>query len=67
MIGLQGNKMKGKLMSEFILIMSVCGQKGSFVDIYDLEANPHGVVCCSNCESIVATRESWFAEHGVLV
>jgi hypothetical protein len=59
--------MKGKLMSEFILIKSVCGEKGSFVDVYDLDLNPHGVVCCDNCRSIVATRENWFAEHGVSV
>jgi hypothetical protein len=59
--------MKGKLMSEFIFIYSVCGDSGSFVDVYDLDLNPHGVVCCANCESLVATRESWFAEHGVSV
>jgi hypothetical protein len=54
-------------MSEFILIKSVCGEKGSFVDVDDLDLNPHGVVCCDNCRSIVATRENWFAEHGVSV
>jgi hypothetical protein len=54
-------------MSEFIFIYSVCGDSGSFVDVYDLDLNPHGVVCCANCESLVATRESWFAEHGVSV
>jgi hypothetical protein len=59
--------MKGQLMSEFIFIYSACGEKGAFVDIYDLEANPHGVVCCDNCKSIITTRENWFAEHGVSV
>jgi hypothetical protein len=54
-------------MSEFVFIYSVCGDSGSFVDVYDLDANPHGVICCDNCHTIVATRESWFAEHGVSV
>lgn len=40
-------------------LMSACGSAGSLVDNEDLILNPHGVTCCSNCKSIIETRESW--------
>ena len=42
-----------------ISIASVCGSVSSAIDYADLELNPHGVICCENCVSIVSARESW--------
>jgi bifunctional ADP-heptose synthase (sugar kinase/adenylyltransferase) len=33
-------------MSTFVNLDSVCGKKSASVDIFDLDANPNGVVCC---------------------
>jgi hypothetical protein len=46
-------------MSTYIKLKSVCGDSSASVDIYDVELNPHGVVCCNNCNSIIEARESW--------
>ena len=47
-------------MSTFLNVKSVCGSTTASVDIYDLELNQDGVICCSNCESILICRESWY-------
>jgi hypothetical protein len=53
-------------MSTFFDVKSVCGASSASVDMYDLDLNPHGVICCSNCESIVLCREAWdFLYKGV--
>jgi len=46
-------------MSSFLTIASVCGKSSSSVDIYDLELNEHGFICCDNCESILICRNAW--------
>jgi len=46
-------------MSTFINLASVCGATSASVDVYDLDLNPHGVICCDNCKSIVLCREAW--------
>jgi hypothetical protein len=46
-------------MSTFINLDSVCGATTASVDVYDLELNPHGVICCDNCNSIVLCRKAW--------
>lgn len=50
-------------MSMFIKVSSVCGSTTSSMDVFDLELNPHGTICCSNCRLIVDTRESWAKEY----
>ena len=51
-------------MSTFITVPTACGAATTDIDIFDLELNPHGGVCCDACRSIIATRESWISEHG---
>ena len=46
-------------MSTFINLASVCGATSASVDVYDLDLNPHGVICCDNCQSIVLCRKAW--------
>jgi hypothetical protein len=46
-------------MSTFVSVKSVCGAVTTTIDMYDLELNQHGVICCDNCESIVSCREAW--------
>ena len=46
-------------MSTYFDVKSVCGATSAPIDMYDLELNPHGVICCDNCESIVLCREAW--------
>jgi hypothetical protein len=46
-------------MSTFFDVKSVCGASSASVDMYDLELNRDGVICCSNCESIVLCRKAW--------
>ena len=46
-------------MSTYVNYKSVCGAVTTTIDIYDIELNPHGVICCSNCESIVLCRNAW--------
>ena len=50
-------------MSTFIQMKSVCGNASSSVDIFDAPLNPHGVICCDACKSIVSARESWALEY----
>jgi hypothetical protein len=49
----------GSKMSTFVNVKSVCGNASGSVDIYDLDANPNGVVCCDNCKSILICRNAW--------
>jgi hypothetical protein len=46
-------------MSTFVNLPSVCGATSASVDVYDLDLNPHGVICCDNCKSIVLCRKAW--------
>ena len=46
-------------MSTFLTVASVCGKSSASVDVYDLDLNPHGVICCDNCESILMCRKAW--------
>jgi hypothetical protein len=46
-------------MSTFVNVKSVCGNTSASVDIYDLELNPDGVICCDNCKSILMCRSAW--------
>jgi hypothetical protein len=39
-------------MSTFVNLPSVCGATSASVDVYDVDLNPHGVICCDNCKSI---------------
>jgi hypothetical protein len=31
----------------------------SSIDIFDLELNPHGIICCPECQTIIESREAW--------
>ena len=54
-------------MSFYVYVSSVCGASGSDVDVYDLPLNDEGVICCGNCETILACREAWYQVYdGVL-
>jgi hypothetical protein len=46
-------------MSTLAPMPSICGATTAMVDIYDFDLNPHGVVCCDNCESILICRKAW--------
>jgi hypothetical protein len=46
-------------MSTFINLHSVCGASSAKVDVQDVKLNPHGVICCDNCESILLCRKAW--------
>ena len=46
-------------MSTYVNLASVCGATSASVDVYDLDLNPHGVICCDNCKSIVMFRKAW--------
>lgn len=48
-------------MSTFVSIDSACGRVTTSIDIFDRELNPHGVVCCGECETIIESREAWLA------
>ena len=48
-------------MSTYINVKSVCGIKSAKVDVQDLDLNPHGVICCDNCKSILVCRNAWGA------
>lgn len=50
-------------MSTFITMKSVCGSSSTAVDIFDAPLNPHGVICCDACQSIIDTRESWALDY----
>jgi hypothetical protein len=53
-------------MSNYINVKSVCGAKSASVDVYDLDLNPSGVICCDNCRSILICRKAWdFLYKGV--
>ena len=53
-------------MSHYVNVRSVCGDKSTSIDIYDLELNRDGVICCDNCESILMCRKAWdFLYKGV--
>ena len=46
-------------MSTFVNVKSACGRKSGAVDIFDLPLNPHGIICCGECETIIQSREAW--------
>jgi hypothetical protein len=53
-------------MSTYLTVRSICGDKTTSIDIYDLELNRDGVICCDNCESILICRKAWnFLMKGV--
>lgn len=51
-------------MSIFVPIESACGRKVSSIDIFDLDLNPFGFECCSECRVIIESREAWMDEDG---
>ena len=46
-------------MSTYVTIASVCGKSSASIDMYDVELNPNGVICCDNCKSILMCRKAW--------
>ena len=50
-------------MSLTLIVDSVCGSYNREVDVFDLDYYPEGIVCCDNCKSILATRESWMSKY----
>jgi hypothetical protein len=52
-------------MSTYVPIDSACGRITSSIDIFDLDLNPYGIVCCGECETIIASREAWLSDPSV--
>lgn len=53
-------------MNTLYPLRSVCGNKISYVDAYDMNSNPNGTICCDNCQSILICRKAWdFLYKGV--
>jgi hypothetical protein len=53
-------------MSTYITLDSICGKSSAPVDVQDMDLNPHGVICCDNCRSILICRKAWdFLYKGV--
>jgi len=48
-------------MSTYTKIRSACGRIETSIDIFDLDLNPHGVICCPECQTIIESREAWGA------
>jgi hypothetical protein len=46
-------------MNTLYSLRSVCGKTTSYVDAYDVNLNPNGVICCDNCQSILLCRKAW--------
>jgi hypothetical protein len=46
-------------MSTFLPLASVCGATSTMVDVYDIELNRDGIICCDNCKSILICRNAW--------
>ena len=46
-------------MATMLKLDSVCGATSSFVDVYDINLNPNGSICCDNCKSIMICRNAW--------
>jgi hypothetical protein len=46
-------------MATLYPLRSVCGNSVAHVDAYDMNLNPHGSICCGNCETILISRKSW--------
>ena len=46
-------------MSHYVSVKSVCGNASTSIDMYDLELNREGVICCDNCQSILMCRKAW--------
>jgi hypothetical protein len=46
-------------MSHYVNVKSVCGNATTSIDMYDLELNREGVICCDNCKSILMCRKAW--------
>ena len=46
-------------MSNYVTVASVCGKSSTSIDMYDLELNHEGVICCDNCKSILMCRKAW--------
>jgi hypothetical protein len=49
-------------MSTFTAIDSACGRITTSIDIFDLDLNPHGIICCGECETIIQAREAWLSD-----
>jgi hypothetical protein len=45
-------------MSTYVTVASVCGKSSTSIDMYDLELNTNGVICCDNCQSILMCRSA---------
>jgi hypothetical protein len=46
-------------MSTYVPISSACGRVQTSIDIFDLDLNPYGVMCCNECRTIIESREAW--------
>ena len=56
---------KGQLMSLMVNLKSACGKSSELIDWYDANLNPDGSICCDNCKSIIASRQSWYNAYSL--
>ena len=54
-------------MSTFVKIDSACGRITTDIDLFDAELNPHGVICCGECVTIIQSREAWLSDPSAKV
>ena len=45
-------------MTTLYALRSICGNKTTHVDAWDLNYN-NDLICCDNCESILICRKAW--------
>ena len=45
-------------MSTFVELKTACGKNSTQCDIFDLEENPFGAVCCDECKKIIAEKSA---------
>ena len=45
-------------MTTLYALRSICGNKTTNVDAWDLNYN-NDLICCDNCESILICRKAW--------
>jgi len=49
-------------MSMMVNVWSACGRSFVRMEMKDEPLNPHGVICCGECATIIQSREAWLSD-----
>ena len=49
-------------MSMMVNISSACGRTVGRIEMNDFDLNPHGMICCGECATIIQSREAWLSD-----